>query len=119
MDMKEAIVRLLDGHSIVGVTRLQKLLFLVEKEGQVNLKDSDFEPYKFGPFSRKVQDDIDFLVNLGYIESSNDKVVINKKKDLSDILKMSAKDLLSSPPPAAGRCRMRHYSLGWGYSHAR
>jgi DNA-binding PadR family transcriptional regulator len=57
---------------IVGTTRLQKLLFLVEREGGVTVTQGpgfDFTPYKFGPVSKEIYDDLTKLENLEYISS--------------------------------------------------
>ena len=52
-----------------GITRLQKLMFLLEKEEYVDLLDGfEFEAYKAGPYSPQLYDDLEFLENLGYIE---------------------------------------------------
>jgi uncharacterized protein len=55
---------------IGGMTRLQKLLFLLEREQ--GLKPSgdgfSFVEYKAGPYSSKLYDDLEFLENLGLIE---------------------------------------------------
>jgi len=55
-----------------GITRLQKLLFLLEKEGGVAPTDDGFQftAYKAGPYSSKVYDDLEFLENLGLLEST-------------------------------------------------
>jgi len=54
---------------IIGTTRIQKLVFLVEKETNVKIEDDfEFKSYLFGPASNKVYDDLNFLENLGYIE---------------------------------------------------
>jgi uncharacterized protein YwgA len=52
-----------------GITRLQKLLFLLEKEEQVtpNGEGFTFEAYKAGPYSPRLYDDLEFLENLGLI----------------------------------------------------
>ena len=54
-----------------GITRLQKFVFLLDKEQNVRASGDGFafEPYKAGPYSHKLYDDIEFLENLGYIES--------------------------------------------------
>jgi len=54
---------------IGGITRLQKLLFLLEKEEHVTPSGEGFtfEPYKAGPYSSKLYDDLEFLENLGLI----------------------------------------------------
>ncbi len=54
-----------------GITRLQKLLFLLEKEQGFTPAGSGFEftAYKAGPYSAKLYDDLEFLENLGLLES--------------------------------------------------
>lgn len=66
----------LDGPSVStrgigGITRLQKLLFLLWKEGGIQEVESGFEfkPYKAGPYSRKLYDELELLENLGLIQS--------------------------------------------------
>jgi uncharacterized protein len=47
-----------------GITRLEKLLFLLEKETDIATEISEgfaFEPYHFGPYSKEVYDAVDFL----------------------------------------------------------
>jgi hypothetical protein len=53
-----------------GITRLQKLLFLLEQEeGLVPSREGfEFAAYKAGPYSSKLYDDLEFLENLGLIE---------------------------------------------------
>lgn len=56
---------------IGGITRLQKLLFLLWKEQgieQVNDK-FEFKAYKAGPYSRALYDELELLENLGYVQS--------------------------------------------------
>ncbi|TAM47167.1 MAG: hypothetical protein EPN55_03270 [Gammaproteobacteria bacterium] len=57
--------------SFGGITRLQKFIFLLEhEEGVIANKDGfEFTPYKAGPYSPKLYDDLEFLENLGLIES--------------------------------------------------
>ncbi len=51
-----------------GITRLQKLMFLLEREEGIDSIDGfEFEPYKAGPYSPQLYDDLEFLENLGYI----------------------------------------------------
>ena len=53
-----------------GITRLQKLMFLLEREEGVESSNGfEFEAYKAGPYSPQLYDDLEFLENLGYIES--------------------------------------------------
>ncbi len=57
--------------SIGGITRLQKFLFLLEKECGLVPTDEGFEfsAYKAGPYSSKLYDDLEFLENLNFLES--------------------------------------------------
>jgi hypothetical protein len=57
-----------------GVTKLQKLLFLVEQETEFFEEYEDdvafnFAPYKMGPFSDEVYSELEFLLQLSAIES--------------------------------------------------
>ena len=56
---------------IGGITRLQKLLFLLWKEAGIDEVERGFQfkPYKAGPYSRKLYDELELLENLGYIKS--------------------------------------------------
>jgi len=57
---------------IQGTTRLQKLLFLLEREAGLRAtqgSDFEFEPWKFGPVSRELYDDLEKLENLGLLQS--------------------------------------------------
>ncbi|MGB9847248.1 MAG: hypothetical protein ACPLRH_07065, partial [Desulfotomaculales bacterium] len=61
---------------IEGATRLQKMVYLYEKEvyprvGWNRLAEEDlpgFIPYDFGPFSREVFDDLEFLAGIGFVD---------------------------------------------------
>ena len=56
---------------ISGITRLQKLLYLLQEEGRVAPSGDgfEFEAYKAGPYSAKLYDDLEFLENLGLVQS--------------------------------------------------
>ncbi|WP_440009171.1 DUF4065 domain-containing protein [Halomicrococcus sp. SG-WS-1] len=62
------------GEQIRGVTKVQKLLFLVEQETEFFEEyESDvafnFAPYKMGPFSEHVYEELHFLLQLDAIEA--------------------------------------------------
>lgn len=59
------------GDGIGGITRLQKLLFLLEKEGGIMPTSDGFEftAYKAGPYSSRLYDDIEFLENIDCLKS--------------------------------------------------
>lgn len=67
--------------SIKGKTRLMKMVFLFDKEirKQFNLEKSvdkiaipDFVAHDYGPFSANVYEDMEFLVNAGFITATID-----------------------------------------------
>jgi len=65
-------------HQIDGRTRFQKLIFLMQMEGNLNdLAPTDtyrFEPYDYGPFSSTLYDDLDTHIERGLIEDSKEKL---------------------------------------------
>jgi uncharacterized protein YwgA len=61
------------GEPIQGTTRLQKLLFLLEQEAKLHPslgKGFNFTPWKFGPVSKELYDDLEKLENLGLLQSA-------------------------------------------------
>ncbi len=70
----------IEGESIIGRTRLMKMIFLFDKEirKQFNLGKNisdeafpDFRPYDYGPFSDQVYAEIEFLVDMGFVKAKN------------------------------------------------
>jgi len=62
---------------ITGRTRLMKMVYLFDEEirKKFNMEEAipdssmpKFEPYDYGPFSRHVYNDLEFLVNMGFVE---------------------------------------------------
>jgi predicted DNA binding CopG/RHH family protein len=72
--MKEVMLVLLgapganqeENEPIVGITRLQKLLFLVAQHMKPQVA-ARFEAYDFGPFDESVEPDLEFLANEGLV----------------------------------------------------
>lgn len=94
-----------DGEApIVGTTRLQKLLFLVEHEKNIKAQDESFafEAFKFGPVSRALYDDLEFLINIGFLEKTGEDLNISNYS-LEGIEGIDAKDLLDDESEANGR----------------
>jgi uncharacterized protein YwgA len=61
-----------DHESIQGRTRLMKLLYLLSRERKIEsaiglAKGYSFEAYHYGPFSKELFDDVEFLQNVGLI----------------------------------------------------
>lgn len=78
IDRRTDVVFLLFHHAntIVGVTKVQKLLFLIENETAFfeAYKDSiafNFAPYRMGPFSEHVYEELEFMLSLSAIESES------------------------------------------------
>lgn len=79
-EVDDAIVLLLGSNAkgetpgeIRGITRLEKLVFLLDKESAASshfTEDPDFEPFNFGPFSKKVYQAVDTLVAAGLLQDS-------------------------------------------------
>lgn len=65
----EANERLLRKPSLNGITRLEKLLFLLETEGDFEGvgRFFSFVPHNFGPFSKEVYEAVEFLASCGLI----------------------------------------------------
>ena len=65
-------------HQINGRTRFQKLIFLMQMEGNLNdLAPTDtyrFEPYDYGPFSSTLYDDLDIHIERGLIDDSKEEL---------------------------------------------
>ena len=58
---------------IEGITRLEKLVFLLERETdfyQLLTETPDFTAHNFGPFSSKIYDAVDVLAAAGLVEDS-------------------------------------------------
>ena len=78
MEIDDAIVLLLgagdgDAGRLDGITRLEKLIFLLERETPVQnwmTEKADFRSWKFGPFSSKVYEAADTLSAAGMIRDS-------------------------------------------------
>jgi len=65
------LLKVNNNEPIVGITRLEKLMFLiiseVLKDTQLNGNYYVFEPYKYGPFSSGIFDDVQLMEDMGYI----------------------------------------------------
>lgn len=76
IDRRTDVVFLLFSYAeaVEGVTKLQKLLFLIEQETEFFQAYEDdiafeFAPYKMGPFSEHVYEELEFLLSLDAIKS--------------------------------------------------
>lgn len=99
-----------------GITRLEKLVFLLEKESDLQriLTDhADFESHNFGPFSSKVYQAVETLVSAGLVEETT-------RDAGSPIDSWEAQELLGTAGDATGftERQFRLTSLGRRYYEA-
>jgi uncharacterized protein YwgA len=75
-----------DGEPIEGRTRLQKLVFLMQKRleeaGEDPLRSDDYEfvPYDYGPFSKELYNDLDETIAHGMVEGHEEDLGEDKVK---------------------------------------
>ena len=92
---------------IRGITRLEKLMFLLNEEGGFHkyISDYQFTPYDFGPFSSELWDDIETLKDesLGlvekeevsssyFIEISDAEKAIDEESELKEVSSDSSQE---------------------------
>lgn len=75
--------------SICGITRLQKLVFLLKQgEGPGSIveaaKEILYKAYKMGPFSQELYSDIDLLKSLGFLQTKKLEYFIPDDEDKPD-----------------------------------
>lgn len=80
-----------------GRTRMQKLVFLIERK--LNSNEYHFIPYDYGPFSKELYKDIDDLISEKYIEETHEifEGNISFKYRLTPDGKKLIRKLLQSP----------------------
>ncbi len=71
-DLMLALLYAGDSSKIEGITRLEKLLFLLKKEkgflsNAAPQDDFNFYPFRMGPWTNEVYDEVDFLESLGLL----------------------------------------------------
>lgn len=79
------------GESIEGITRLQKLMFLLQQglgpkklEKKIAKQECKFEPYKMGPYAKSLQGDIDELLSVGLIRAERLRYLITDDGDAKE-----------------------------------
>jgi len=81
-----ALMHVGDGEPIEGRTRLQKLVFLMQKRleelGEDPLQSDDYEfiAYDYGPFSKELYDDIDETIARNMVEDREEDLGEDKVK---------------------------------------
>ena len=56
-----------DGEPIEGRTRFQKMIFLLLERAKFFTNRYEFVPHDYGPYSRELQSDIDYLIREGHV----------------------------------------------------
>lgn len=80
-----------DGEPIEGRTRLQKLVFLMQKRleetGEDPLQSDDYEfiAYDYGPFAKELYDDLDDTIERNMVESEQEPTGEDKDKYVYEI----------------------------------
>jgi uncharacterized protein YwgA len=84
---------------IVGNTRLDKLVFLLEQETSLKkyLSDFNFDAYNFGPYSSEVFDSVRALINAGLVKS--DQLESEGFLDEADRYQIEEQTLDTEPGP--------------------
>jgi uncharacterized protein YwgA len=77
------------GEAIEGITRLQKLVFLLQQgKGPKTLikmaEEYGYKPYKMGPYSENLREDIDNLIAAGIVKTERLKYLISDDSDGDD-----------------------------------
>lgn len=79
-----------EGKPIEGITRLQKLIFLLNQgRGPSSLveiarEEYTYKPYKMGPYTGSLREDLDFLTSLGLIGTERLRYMISDDQDDSE-----------------------------------
>lgn len=82
-----------NGKSIEGRTRLQKMVFLMQKELKKPDQPGDFGkgynfiPYDYGPFSKELYDDLDVMVEQDFVDDTEVPLQSGKVKYVYEIKK--------------------------------
>jgi len=73
-----------------GKTKLQKLVFLLDKELNI-IKDQgyNFVPYKYGPFSKELIEDVEMLILIGLVGTEEDVKEFNGEEVTITVYKLT------------------------------
>lgn len=102
---------------ISGITRLQKFLFLLDREENIRPTETgfDFRPYKAGPYSPTLYDDLELLENMGLIRSEGGtESTITESTDINGLSfeeLMGGFDDISVGPMKADSFEERRFTL--------
>ena len=88
------------GGEIGGITKVQKMLFLIEKEtkfgdaysGEISM---EFKPYKMGPFSAEIYNQVDLLLSMNAITAEPGNFSPSDEYELKKVSPDSGSESLS------------------------
>lgn len=81
-----AILDACEDEAVEGITRMQKLVFLAQREvDDVEENMYEFEPYDYGPFSEDLYGDLDALVENDFVSSYEEKTPGGNDKQVYEI----------------------------------
>ena len=97
----EAYGRLLGRPFLSGITRLEKLVYLLDKETGFEgiARFFPFEPHNFGPFSKEVYEAVNFLEGCGLLEVSEKSYASYYESSDADRLSYEISDEASGQEP--------------------
>lgn len=130
IEVDDAVVLLLGAPSrgesgrIEGITRLEKLLFLLDQEGGAKswmTEDPEFVAYNYGPFTPKVYQAVDTLASAGILDDSATSAA-NDSDTWEEREAIGTTSAISGPSESVGNpYTTRDFSLterGWRYYKA-
>lgn len=85
------------GEPINGITRLQKLVFLLNQgEGPETVVAAaqafEYQAFKMGPFTKQLYQDLDVLTSLGLVRTSKLEYLITDDRDPDEISDVATRD---------------------------
>lgn len=85
-----------------GMTRIQKLLFILQYEEHIRPAGEGFkfEPYKAGPYSPRIYDELQLLENLNYIRRADSEEPSTWPNESDDVTKERVSAEASEPEKA-------------------
>jgi uncharacterized protein YwgA len=62
------------GESVIGRTRFQKIVFVIQNQAKFYKERYHFMAHDFGPYSTELQKDIDDLIHTGFLRENKDTI---------------------------------------------
>lgn len=75
-----ALLQASNDHKIRGRTRLQKMVFLIQEEFDTDQLPGEYNyiPYDYGPFAKKLYEDLDHLEERGVVKEESETIEDDK-----------------------------------------